>query len=292
MLIAIVIIIMIFFSSLSIFFYQSIQSKKILIARATADKDTYSPDDNVTFKVQLETLGKDFYYKNEYSGPEGPYVDCYGVNIARITSSLSPSELIDREPNSWIDYSKSSSYVKIDAISSEKLTMTLEWNRTIKDTWVGKYYDAPAGVYCLIPCVDINNEYSYKALLTEDNFFTLEGPTLDAIVTFGQEERKLLGTITVGNPGYAGHMSAMNGTLTGTAYLGLDGSSFELNESINLNVNETKDVVVKANCTLDDWRYGYFWVNVKCIYSTDQGSYLLLFNMLVYSGEVKIWYRQ
>ena len=255
------------------FVVSSVQGTRIAYVAISADKESYSMGEDVTFKLRPLTQGIDFTIGGESGDPyRGTY---YGemVTIVRIPDDVDPYSLIDRsgglnDISMWKSHSPNRASIPIPLFSSSGESLDMSWNGTLRAyDKTGSYIwgEATAGYYLLYP-----EYYSYgrtvKFFLDHSSIFYYDGLDVDYEITTEGQETTITMSLTL--PDYT---SPTEGRLS--AYVPYDGmqiSSPYHNQTLDLKAGETSTVFIKVPSSNP-------YLSLDAVLVTDAGTYIFGF---------------
>lgn len=170
----------------------SVQGSRIAYIAVSADKESYSAGENVTFELRPLSQGIEFTIGGGYYDPYG-YYRGESMNIIRIPDHLDPYSLIDdtsvmESMYQWRYWDSAS--VPMPAFTSTGDPLSMTWNGTIRshtDAFEeNSWGQATAGYYVLYPSSD-SGYYPYPSgsdrtvrfFLDRSSIFHYGGPEID-----------------------------------------------------------------------------------------------------------------
>jgi hypothetical protein len=271
----IIIVILLIVSALSIVFYQNIQMERVVQVRVDSDKDVFSSDENVTFKLTIQNPGKEFDYVNYfYNAPPSGWDGNYGVFVHKISDSVSPSDFVRSFKNNGTltPNSHDVGFVQIARISSDNCSLELVWNRTIYDDSLRQYLLAPSGQYCLVPYMP---RVQFNSILDEGNFFKIKGLEITISAYIEDVTKKLMSRIMVRDATDNGITTSIDVGLNATANYSLDPEiTHYLDSNFTLKQNGSRTFYIGSTNEFSSYDVPYISFFITVSITTPEGQYV------------------
>lgn len=226
------------------FVYIQMEEDRVVYLTVEADKEVFTSNENVTFRLVSLSGNRDFELVDTESGSdEGLYG---GIDIWKIPETVDHDALLEDPMASQEFYSRAEFYpytakIHFDRFSSEDEPLQLSWNGTVAvDEWSEEghrylYYPATSGYYMIAPSQSVDfADDDYTFIIGKDAIFFYDslgaGIALDVNpgenVTYDLTMRAPVGTV---------------GTITGdlNATLSYPGDPFNATDDARLYWNET-----------------------------------------------------
>lgn len=232
------------------FVYIQMEDDRVVYLTVEADKDVFTSNENVTFRLVSLSGYRDFELVDTDSDSDEGL--CGGIDIWKLPETVDHDALLEDPMASQEFYSRAEFYpytakVHFDRFSSEDQPLQLSWNGTVAvDEWSEEghrylYYPATSGYYMIAPSqsVDFADE-DYTFIISKNAIFYYD--SLDAgIVLDVNPGENVTYDLTMRAP--AGTMGTITGDLNATLYY--PGDPFNVTEDARLYWNET-DVTLSA----------------------------------------------
>ena len=268
----------------------SVQGSRIAYVAVSADKESYSLGENVTFKLRPLSQGVDFTIGGGAGDPN--YGSYFGevVSIVRIPDDMDPYSIIDdpdvlNDMYSWRNHN--SVNLPIPQFSSSGESLSMSWNGTVwayDSNYAGHVWgQATAGYYLLYP--GNNYYYSYdrtvKFFLDHSSIFYYGGLDVDYNFTTEGQRTNLIMNLTLPSSS-----SPVEGYLSAFMPTGgpVNASSF-FNQTLGLRPGETTTISIalpsayRSSLTLD------------AILTTGSGRFIFgFYTSLYHDGQGEVTY--
>lgn len=222
--------------------YSSVQGSRIAYIAVRTDKDVYTSDENVTFRLVPLTDGIEF----TMGGQNDPR---YGMHVVRIPDDVDPAEiltdplLLDRI-YSW---ERKSIILPIETFNSADGPLEMSWNGTIQiyndelvdDPEVGwsqkqyQWVSATSGHYLLYPRLQWYAGHVTKCMLDESSIFYYESLNVNISAVHSPGSFSMSMDITIGEGMPEGEYE-LRSRLSPLIYDGTKQVSTYLNKSMSL----------------------------------------------------------
>lgn len=274
----------------------SVQGSRIAYVAVSADKESYSLGENVTFKLRPLSQGVDFTIGGGYVDPNTGIGYGEMVTIIRIPDGMDLHSIIDdpdvlNDMYSWRNHN--SINLPIPAFSSSGESLSMSWNGTIKAydrNYTGYVWgQATAGYYLLYPdhfYSTFSSDRVIKFFLDHSSIFYYDGLDVDYNFTTEGQRTNLIMNLTLPSDFTPSSGSPLEGYLSAFIPTGgpMNASSF-FNQTLDLRPGETTTISIalpsayRSSLTLD------------AILTTGSGRFIFgFYTSLYHDGQGEVTY--
>lgn len=235
------------------FVYLQIEKDRVVYLTVQADKDVFTSEENVTFRLVSLSRNRDFQLVDSMSD-DGVYG---GIDIWKLPETVDRKALIEDLMASQNFYSRSEFYpyagiIHFDRFNSEDEPLQLSWNGTVavedwnEDVHRYRYYPATSGYYIIVPSqsMDFFNE-DYTFIIGQEAIFYYDSLDAGIALDLNPGENVTYGVAMKAAPGTVG---TITGDLNATLYY--PGDPFNATDDTWIYWNETGIVLTADANTL------------------------------------------